>query len=307
MKLGLVVVYLVSEGNEGLLDLHLERIARHTRMPHTIYAAAARLRPDLRERLAARPGVRICTLAPTAERKSAEHAHYLERLSEIALEDGASHVAMLHVDSFPIRDGWDETLASSLTPERPFAAAVRDLAVDDKPFTACLFSGAEFLRRWQPRLLLSDAERRSATYRRYRRRHPHHPDSGVGFGLLAFRHGLEWVRLERTNRGEDHGHFGAIHGDLVFHLGAASWRRKDFPARREPTAALALRRRLAAVGRRLLPRPAREPLKSALGSLAPALDIERKYDGNEAAFAAVRDRLLEDPEGYLRYLRDGAR
>ncbi len=304
MRLGIAVVYLVTGGNEGLLRLHLDRIAAHTRAQYTLYAGANRLRSDLREELGRRGHVRLCDLPATAARESAEHAFYLERLMAAAAGDGATHVAVLHVDSFPLRDGWDAELAGALSPSRPFAAAVRDAEVDRKPFTACLFATADFVRRG-PRLLLTDEERRSVPYRRYRREHPHHPDSGVGWGLLAFREGLDWLRLERTNAAEDHCHFGSVYGDLVFHLGAASWERKDFPVRREPTRGLALRRALAAAGRAVAPAPVRKAVKRALAGAVPALDIERKYETNERAFASVRDRLLADPERYLRLLRSG--
>jgi hypothetical protein len=305
VKLGIAVVYVVAEGNERLFDLHLDRIAAHTRVPYTLYAGVNRLRVELRERLAGRPEVRICALPETDARNSEEHAFYLERLVDAALAEGSTHVGVLHVDSFPLRDGWARTLAAQLSPSRPFAAAVRDAEIDRKPFTACLVAEAAFLRNRRPHLLLTEQERHSAAYRRYRRLERHHPDSGVGWGLLAFRERLDWLRLERSNRGEDHCHFGSVYGDLIFHLGAAAWPRKDFPARRQPTRGLAIRAALAAAARRIAPRRARAMLSRSLARLIPALDIERKYAANQAAFAAVRARLLADPEAYLRFLRLG--
>ncbi|MGD1146772.1 MAG: hypothetical protein ABR961_02330 [Thermoanaerobaculaceae bacterium] len=305
MKLGIVVVYMVREGSERLLDLHLEYIRRHTPTPYTIYGCVTRLASPLRARLARDPAATLLDLPATKERKSEEHAHYLEQLISIALEDGATHVATLHVDSFPVRSGWFEDLARPLTPGCPFAAAVRDNRLDRKPFTAGMLISRDFLRERRPRFLLSEAERASADYRRYRRRFRHHPDSGVGYGFLAFREGLEWLPLERTNRGEDHCHFGSIYGDAFFHLGAAGWKRKDFPGSRGPTAALDVRARLSSRLARLLPDRVRIGIKRAVNRTVPALDIGRKYAANERAFELVRTRLFADPDSYIRYLRFG--
>ncbi len=305
MKLGIAVVYVVREGNERLLDLHLDSIRRHTGVPYVIYAGANRLAAGMRETLRRRPEVRILGLPVTALRTSEEHAFYLERLIAAALDDGVSHVAVFHVDSFPIRPGWAQETAAALLERRPFAAAVRDTHWDYKPFTAFMLMQSEFLRRWRPRFLLDGEERRSAAYRRYRRRFPHHPDSGVGFGFLAHREGLEWLPLERSNRGEDHAHFGSIYGDTVFHLGAAAWRRKDFPGSRGPTGLLDLRARLGPALGRVLPAEARAWLKRVMSRAVPALDIEAKYAANEAAFEAVRQQLLADPGAYIDRLRFG--
>ncbi len=305
MRLAVVAVYMVREGSERLLDLHLEYVRRHTAAPFAIYGCTNRLAPALRSRLASLPEFEAVELPATGLRKSEEHAHYLERLIDAALADGATHVAVLHVDSFPVRSGWAENLAGRLGPSRPFAAAVRDARLDRKPFTAGMLVAADFLREHRPRFLLDDGERASSAYRAYRKRFRHHPDSGVGYGLLAFRDGLDWVALERSNRGEDHCHFGSVYGDTFFHLGAAAWKRKDFPGSRGPSAALDVRAGLSSRLSRFLPRRVRVGIKRVVNRRLPALDIGRKYAMNEAAFRAVRERLFADPESYIRYLRFG--
>jgi hypothetical protein len=304
MRLGIAVVYLVSERNKPLLDLHLERIVRHTRVPFTIFGVVNRPAPWLENKLSL-PFVRLCELPPTEERGPAEHSYYLDRLLLEAARDGVTHVATLHVDSFPVRDGWAEELSAQLDSRAPFAAAVRDEGVDCKPFTSAILARADFLGRHRPTLLLSPEAMAAREYRRYRREFPHHPDSGVGWGFTAWRHGLTWLPLKRSNRGQDHIHFGSIHGDTFFHLGAASWTRKDFPGSVAPTAALRLRARLAPILRRLLPTSAREQLSSGIGRRFPRLDTARTYRANEEAFEKVRARLLADPEGYVNFLRFG--
>jgi hypothetical protein len=305
MKLGIVVVYMVREGSERLLDLHLEFIRRNTGGPFAIYGCVNRLVPALRRRLSSLPEFAPVDLPATELRGSEEHAYYLERLADAALADGATHVAVLHVDSFPIRASWCEELAGRLSPLRPFAAAVRDSRLDRKPFTAGMLIAGDFLRERRPRFLLTHDERASAAYRAYRRRVRHHPDSGVGYGFLAFREGLEWVPLERSNRGEDHCHFGSVYGDAFFHLGAAAWKRKDFPGSRGPTAALDVRAGFSSRLSRFAPRSVRIGVKRALNRTFPALDLGRKYAANERAFQAVRNRLFSDPDAYIDFLRFG--
>jgi len=305
MKLGVVAVYMVRPENERLLDLHLDSLRAHTAAPFAIYGCVNRLEPALRGRLAALPEFESVAIPDTALRKSEEHAYYLERLIDAAVGDGATHVAVLHVDSFPVRSGWDADLADRLSVSRPFAAAVRDSRLDRKPFTAGMLIASDFVRERRPSFLLDDEERASAAYRAYRRRFRHHPDSGVGYGFLAFRDGLDWVALERTNRGEDHCHFGSVYGDTFFHLGAAAWKRKDFPGSRGPTATVDVRARLAPRLSSMIPAGMRVAIKRALNRTVPALDLGRKYAANEEAFNAVRDRLFSDPDSYIRYLRFG--
>jgi hypothetical protein len=307
VRVGIAVVYLVTPGNERLLDLHLEYIERHTTVPYAIYGAAARLDPELRARLARTPHVRLLDLPATGLRGPEEHAYYLDLLVAAAADDGVSHVVTLHVDSFPIRPGWAEVVAAELSESRPLAAAMRDDELDQKPFTAFLCARRELIERHRPTFLLEPAALRSAGYRRYRRRYRVHPDSGVGYGYAAWSAGLEWYPLRRSNRGEDHGHFGSIHGDLAFHLGAAAWAKKDYPGSRRERAAWGIQGLLAGAVGRALPARARESLRRTLVSRLPVLGSEPRYQANEEAFLAVRERLFADPDGYIEFLRTGRR
>src|SRR5574342_883265 len=154
MKLGIVVVYLVNEEDDRLVELHLEKIQKHTTVPYVIYAGANRLLPKFRSRLEQHAEVRICSLVSTDLQGDREHAFYLDQLVQIAIDDGVTHIVTLHTDSFPIRDGWAEDLDARL-------GGARFATVAYGPYTACLFFRREFYIENQPRFRLTDAERDS--------------------------------------------------------------------------------------------------------------------------------------------------
>ncbi len=297
MKLGIAVVYAILPGDDDLIDLHLRYIERCTRVPFTLYAAANRLPAGLRDRLAAKPYVRVCSIPATDLRSSGENAYYLERLIATAVEDGATHVATLHVDSFPVRDGWASDLAAALSDSYAFAAIVRDESCDPKPMTAGLFFPREFYLRYKPHLLITEKEMSSDAGRDYVRRLSNPTESGGGYGFLAFEKGLRWFPLLRTNANQDHYYFGAIHGDLVFHLGSAASESRSFPGSREHLWIRPSRRSAS----RLLPQWAKRTLKA----LVPHQIIFPEHVIHQRAYALVRESLMSNPEAYLRYLRTG--
>jgi len=297
MKLGIAVVYMVFPGDEELVDLHLHYIERCTRVPFTLYAAANRLPTDLRDRLAAKPYVRVCSIPATDLRSSFEHAYYLERLIATAIEDDVTHVAILHVDSFPIRAGWATDLGAALSPDYAFAAIVRDELVDPKPMTAGLFFPREFYLRYHPKLLLSVAAMRSPAGRNYVSTLTNPMESGAGYGFLALKEGLQWYPFRRTNVGEDHYYFGSIYEDLIFHLGSATSELRGFPGTREHMLTNRIRRKAAF----LLPRGVRRFFKV----LIPQRLLFPESPAHRRAYLTVKEALIADPESYLRYLRTG--
>ena len=299
MRLGIVVVYMALPGDEGLVDLHLRYIERCTRVPFTLYAAANRLPADLRNRLATKPYVRVCSIPATDLRSSLEHAYYLERLISMAIEDNVTHVVTLHVDSFPIRSAWATDLEAALSHDYAFAAIVRDELRDPKPMTACLFFPREFYVHYQPKLLLPRAATRSATGQEYVRSLANPDESGTGYGFLAFKEGLQWFPLRRTNLREDHYYFGSIHEDLIFHLGSAASESRGFSGAREYVWMRRARQKMSV----LLPRV----MKKFFKALIPQRILVPESPAHRRAYSTVKEALIADPEGYLRYLRTGRR
>lgn len=297
MKLGIVVVYLVNEEDEKLLDLHLDQIEKHTQTPCTIYGSVNRLVPKFGQKLEQHPRVRICKCPTTDLRDKEEHSFYLEHLIRVAIEDGVSHVAILHVDSFPIRSGWAEELASRLSDSCVLAAIVRDEKHDRKPLTACLFFHRDFYLKYHPTLLLSEAERSSPKYKQYCQEFEPVVESGIGYGFKAYSEGLSWYPLLKSNRGEDYGWSGGIYDDLIFHLGGAVWlgdeSLRNTSILRKFGSVLFLNRIKEAM-KSVIPRPMWKYFHGPVNLLV-----------KKPLFEHLRVQLFEDPESLLNYLRTG--
>ncbi len=325
MKLGIAVVYMVSERNERLLELHLSQIEKNTTLPYTIYAAVNRLLPQFREKLEAHRKVKICPCESYVagsgllrhERGQAgmkggvhqdckyEHSWYLEQLIRQAIDDGVTHVAVFHVDSFPIQHGWDRELIARLSDRCVLAGTVRDEKTDYKPLTAGILFPREFYLKYRPRLLLTEKELNSADYQRYRQACPHCGDSGVGYGFRIFVEGLMWHPLFRSNGGGgDHALFGAVHGDMIFHLTTAAVvdQQNVIDCTVRPSQRRGLLGAMARLSIVLIPARLRRTIRSRIsGSIR---EWYRSKDRQE--WERERAMLLDDPERYLAHLRTGA-
>jgi len=295
MKLGIAVVYLVLPGDEELIDLHLRYIEHCTSVPFTVYAATNRLQEPLVERLSARPFVRLCAMQPTDERGSMENAYYLEHLIAKAIQDGCTHVATLHVDSFPIHVGWETELDRAISVGYAFAAILREEDSFGKPSTACLFVPRSFYLRHRPQLLLSSENMQSQLERSYARKLLNPRESGAGYGFVAFKEDLRWLRLRRTNRDADHYYYGSIHGNLIFHLGASAHAPRSFPGSKEYSQLARLRAAVKAV----LP----SHVQRLLHRLIPYRVLHPETARLQRAHAQVKAALLANPTRFIARIR----
>ena len=213
IALGIVVAYMVGDGGEGLIDVHLDRIERHTRVPYVIHGSTNRLIAGSRRRLARRPHVRLHDLPPTNLRGSEEHSGYLEPLVSYAIADGATHIAILHVDSFPVRDDWVGTIVGTLS-------NTVALATIEGVDTACLVFHRDFYLEHRPRFLVPREAQQTYAYSAFCRStgvQLHH--SGTGLAFAAHQLGLSWHAMRATARDRASG--AAIYDDVVFHLKGA--------------------------------------------------------------------------------------
>lgn len=236
MKLAIIVVYMINEANEKLLDLHLEQIKKHTTVPYTIYCVVKNTSATIRKKLKSNPVIKIFEIkkARTKNKKqqaSYEHSIYLRKLTDIAIQDDITHIAVFHVDSFPIKP-WAESLAEKLNNKCVLAAIIRTEDNDKKPHCSGMFFTKEFYYKYKPTYRLSERVMKSDTYKAYCIVNDEQivSDTGVGFGYRLFLEQLTWHELPRTNMHEDHEIMGGIYGNIFFHLGAAVRKitRKDY-------------------------------------------------------------------------------
>ena len=288
MKLGILVVYLLSEQNGRLLDLHLRQIERCTTVPYTIYAAPLRLLPEFRAVLLTSPHTSICDCPPTDLRMGLEHTYYMECLVQRALADGVTHIAMLHVDSFPVRPGWAELLSARLSDQCVLAV------VTPSQFTSCLFCKSDFLLTYQPALRLSQADKQSPECKRLLETFGYRDETGAGYILEAFRRGLSWYSLQQAATAAQP-HAFSLHDDLICHLGGVNRREAKAQAQNEGSNP-AIWQRCVFETRRLarwvLPAPVRTHLWQVLGAKAQQRLMTPLFEYSQEAF-------LKDPETFL--------
>ncbi len=304
MKLGILVVYLVAEEDDRLLEIHLSQIEKTTSVPFRIYAAANRLLPRFRERIERLPNVSICQIPATTLRGSVEHAYYLDRLVEIAAADGATCICTFHVDSFPICAGWAEKITAEIRGNCVLAGIERDERKDKKPVTEFMMFTREFYVEHRPTFRLTENEMASSEYQRYLASCPHTMDSGVGYGFKLWERGLSWFPLKRVDRVRQRHDFGALYGNLIFHLGGTVRNRiaREDASSRKILFVARLLSWFRALGRAFVP--------SKLWKRVNRIHaVQRWADAHWArplrgdVFLETRNALLTDPEGFLRRLQ----
>jgi len=293
MKLGIACVYFYPDDNKWILDLQLEYLAQTLRgYNYTIYAGANRLTPDLRDRLETAAHVKVVPLPWYAgagscghafHTASYEHAFYLDRLLNTAVDDGCNYVAAIDADSFPIIPDWPHRLLAQMGDSVRLAAV---LCAEDKdthlPHPCGYFMRSSFLVERQPKLLASDDELASAPFREFLEVTGQRADTGIGYGYVLWRNRETWLQLLRSNRVSLHYLMAGIYGGVFFHLGAGSRTPVfvgDYPERWVRAAGLM----------RNLP---------LLRRIAPALH-DRYVRDNSRIFESISRRLKDDPRRFI--------
>lgn len=308
MKLGIVVVYLVDAGNERLLETHLRFIRENTRADYEIHGVATRLTAEARRMLEAEPAVRLHSLPAGDERGHHEHSRHLEALVAKALDSGCTHLATFHVDSFPIAEGWEGTVAAKLSAQSPVCAVLEpgDGDTPARPSSVLLFCEAAWWRQARPAFYPDPATLEREDFRAFLARHGQTVrHSGIGIGWALHQRGESWTPLTRSNRWNPHPVLAGVYGGVVFHLGAAA-RRASFasdPDRRVPhlgaRAWYGAMRRLKA----MVPPAAKSTLRTAL--TPGVLTLLDPATGNRAQFERLRAWLDRDADGLIRVLVAG--
>lgn len=226
IKLGIACVYFFADEDSWILDLQLDFIEKTTRgVDFTVYAAANRLQEPLRQRLASRSFVKIIDLPAFEKSGGPEHGHYLGELLKHAKNDGCSHLCTLDCDSFPMRDGWAQSLISGITADQRVVAVFRSENKDsDLPHPCGTFLEASVLDDVSIDFWPGEDVRQSEAFRRYMAETGQRFDTGIGVGFALWQAGMKWKHLTRSNKTDLHFIMAGIYGDVFFHLGASSRR-----------------------------------------------------------------------------------
>lgn len=305
MDLGIVVLYYLTEQTEPLLPLHLRKIDRNTRVPFAIYGCVTQASAGARTVLETHPRIRLRECPRTDLTGYEEHAHYLDHLVSAAIEEGATHVVTLHVDSFPVRPDWAETLAGRLSDQCPFVTL-------EGLHTACMMFTREFYLRCRPPFLLSDAETHRPEYRRYLREQNPVRHSGIGYGFRAYLEGLTGSFMRDSTAAAEENPCGRIYDDLVFHLKGAVRivSRPPDESVLGGSAYAALVTAAATAARAVLPpsvlRAIRRGVGRAIGRLLDEPRRQLRLRRNQKQGRAMLGDLLADPEAVLARLRGRA-
>lgn len=289
MKLGICCVYFYGPDSGWLLDLQLRYIERTLEgYDYTIYAAANRLRPELRHTLESAPRVKIVSLPHFDGEGSFEHAFYLDRLLRQAADEGCTHLAALDSDSFPILPNWPSVLLRRMDRVR-LAAVLRSENLDTHlPHPSGLFMERSFLLEYGPRMFPPKGEMLSDTsFRRFLRETGQRKDTGIGYGYTLWSSNEPWLPLKRSNRRNPHFLMAGIYGDVFFHLGASA---------RRPWFYFDYRTRFSVW---LGPAVGRIPVLWRLGSWLE----ERYIESNRHTLATIANSLRTDPDRFLSSLQ----
>jgi hypothetical protein len=306
VKLGIVCVYLLDPDDEKLIDIHLDYIKRYTDVNYKIYAACNRLHPILMKKLINRDDIQICNFPKTSLRGSPENRYYLEQLFDTAINDGCTHIATFHVDSFPVRPGWAGELSRRLNQQCPVASVMMSENEDYKPHTSFMMFTSEFYREYKPDLLLSQKDIESDEYMDYAAKFKHQQDSGGGFGFTLFKNELEWIRLERSNYHSDHFHMAGIYGDMIFHLSGAVREAKTFNKTLDnfwQSKGSGAKKSLNRLVSKIIPQGILYKLKQKLSKF---IFFRNEHSGNLRQQKLILGKLFADPDKYIEYLRKGS-
>lgn len=225
MHLAILVVYVFDDARLPLFEYHLARLRRHTDVPFRIFAAAHKVTGAARHRLGEIPEITVvdCT-PPVAMGVRDEHSYCLDRLAAHAADGPYSHFSSLHLDSFPVRDGWAQAMADT-------ADDAELSAIVPNGYSAGLFWTRAFYETHKPSMLVPADERETARFQRFKAAYPtyDHVETGLGYIYAAWRDEVPWRAV--TTDGER-----KIYEGLLFHLVAGTWRTwsETLPIRRDP-------------------------------------------------------------------------
>ena len=288
MKIGILVVYLFGDKLQPIFDIHLSRIRAHTKTPFRIYAAGHKLTPAQRLHAEASPEIVFPDFDMPASALNSgarvEHSYCLGQLADFAVADGCTHLICMHMDSFPIADGWEDAFISPI--ERSEAAVT---SIVPNGYSAGLCWSSEFHKRHHPPMLVEASVQDGEEFREFLSDFPSydHVETGLGVIFEAYRRGLGWKRIGTD---EDR----KIYGGILFHMVGATLRTLVEAQPVRDTLFTRLLWPVVGKSTRLLPTSAGRIVRRAF------VDPEKpSRDGSMTTKSKENEALIADPDGYL--------
>jgi hypothetical protein len=295
MKLGILVVYLVSPEAGWVLEKHLEHLAKTKPfMSFRIYAAVHKLEDRYRSMLRRFDFVKVIDLPPKSLRGSEEHGTYLDMLAAHAVRDGCDFVCTFDVDSWPICDDWIEVSWNLITQNRAVAAAILRAENGDTvlPHPSFIFIQANLFHHAECRFWVTESDMRD-DMRAFGKSNNQRIDTGFGLGYFLHKQGLDWVKLRRSNRKDYHYVMAGVYNDLIFHLGAGA-RKKMFARDNEPWS--------ERITRPLCSVPMIWRYRQKMITLLETLHTPSLYERNQVIFDNIVSKINSDESAFYRDL-----
>ncbi|MBO6503986.1 MAG: hypothetical protein JJ850_17290 [Kordiimonadaceae bacterium] len=287
LKVGIACVYFFRDEDAWILDLQLDFIERTTDVDFTVYAAAKRLQPELKEKLASRHFVTLVEMPEFDGIGGPEHGFFLSHLVRRAANDGCTHVCTLDCDSFPVSKGWPRALIQEMGTDYEVAAVFRAENMDkDLPHPCGAFFTRDIALLDGLQFWPDDHIQTTSEFKKYMRDTGQRFDTGIGLGFSLWHAKKTWLKLLRSNTHELHYIMAGVYDSIFFHLGASS-RRPAFNLDFRTKPLLRLSVALQGV-----------PVLWRLGRI-----IENSYlDKNEKLAKTMRHALREDPVKFIKGL-----
>lgn len=283
-RVAFLVVYVFDDNSRPLFDIHLARLRQHTSIDFRILAAAHKLSRENQKYVMANPEIEVvdCQVPPKYSVRL-EHSHCLMTLARRAMSQNFTHCMSLHLDSFPVADGWLEKLLEQLDIGAKLAVVVPN------GYSAGLLFSRQYFEQYQPNMLITDEERATDAFNNFVQAFPNidHVETGLGYIYRAWCEDLPWIKLETDKNRK-------IYGGLLFHMVGATYRTWSdvTPIRQEPIYAVTwqLIKPLA----RRLPTRQRHEVRS--------LFVDRDKMTRDGSVRSKKEEiadLINDPDSYL--------
>lgn len=215
-KAGILIVNGGKDPKEGRwLKICVDKVQEHTEWPnYHLYVWNNNVQDFRISQILQSLANHTLVDADPAETLSHPHAVPLQRLYEIARQDGCDYIVTMDSDAHPIRKGWLTEMIGALSEQTVISAVWRDeLSKGIRPYAhpSCFCTSVDFIEKHHLRLDFIAPRSEKVKH-----------DTMTSFTDKALELGLHIHKLRRSNGNEVHRLMSGIYGDMVYHHGAGT-------------------------------------------------------------------------------------